>query len=753
MRLTLLVCALTCVLSAQDRLSFSAATILVADNASPRVRLAARMLSEEAGKRAGVRWSIGGPNTPGPKIELALGKVLGQESFENSVRGTDLRLTGEDERGVFYAVGHLLRHLEMSRGTVQLAANYAVRTAPQTRLRGHQLGYRPKPNSYDGWDIPQWEQYIRDLIVFGTNAIELLPPRTDDDPDSPHFPRPQMEMMIAMAKIVDDYGLDLWVWYPAMDDDYSKPETVQFALREWADVLRKLPRLDAVLVPAGDPGHTPAPILLPFLEKMTANLRSVHPGVQMWLAPQGFDAKSIDFFFERMAARPAWLTGITYGPQTRISLSELRRRLPREIPIRHYPDITHTRQAQYPVPDWDVAWGVTNSREPINPRPVDQAKIFAAQQRHTIGFITYSEGCNDDVNKILWSALGWNEQTDPHETLREYGRYFIGPSMAHAFGELLFSLEANWRGPAITNHWVPQTLQQAQALERAASPAQLRNWRFQQALYRAYYDATVQARLVAETAQEQRAMELLREGHYEQAASTLSDSPPVANEWRRRVYQLAEALFQSIHMQLAVERYQGQAGRGNTLDSFEVPLNSRVWLLERIADIRKLPSASERKAAALRLASRTHPGPGGYYDDLGNTARQPHLLPGEGFDADPQFFRGPVNYFNPGQRGPKEWWDQAITFFEQPLRLRYPHLDRTARYRVRVVYGAGPLQLKANGVEIHGFIDQPFQELEFDLPANATKGGEVTLEWTRTRGGGGAGRGCQVAEVWLLRVP
>ena len=35
-----------------------------------------------------------------------------------------------------------------------------------------------------------WEQYIRDLAVFGCNAVELIPPRSDDDADSPLFPLP-----------------------------------------------------------------------------------------------------------------------------------------------------------------------------------------------------------------------------------------------------------------------------------------------------------------------------------------------------------------------------------------------------------------------------------------------------------------------------------------------------------------------------------------------------------------------------------
>ena len=50
--------------------------------------------------------------------------------------------------------------------------------------------------------------------------------------------------------------------------------------------------------------------------------------------------------------------------------------MPKRYPIRHYPDITHSRQCQYPVPDWDLAYAVTEAREVINPRPLDEATIF-----------------------------------------------------------------------------------------------------------------------------------------------------------------------------------------------------------------------------------------------------------------------------------------------------------------------------------------------------------------------------------------
>lgn len=746
-------------LTAQSALDLTRATVVTSANATKRQEKAAALLVEEVERRTGIRWSLAKSAPAGrPAIALAAQPGAPPEGFTNRAEAARNRVTvtGSDDRGVLFGVGHLLRTLDLRPGKATLRADYAITTAPETKLRGHQLGYRPKTNSYDGWDIPQWEQYIRDLIVFGANAVELIPPRSDDDPSSPHFPRPQMEMMIAMSRILDDYGLDVWIWYPAMDDDYSNPKTVEFALAEWAEVFRKLPRVDAVLVPAGDPGHTPAPILLPFLEKQTANLKKFHPKAQLWLAQQGFDAKSLDFFFDAMARRPAWLSGIVYGPQIRVPLAELRRRLPREIPIRLYPDITHSRQSQYPVPDWDTAWALTSSREPINPRPLDQRAIFLATQPHTIGFITYSEGCNDDVNKAVWSALGWRRDTPVIETLREFARYFMGPAMEDDFAHALLALERNWRGPALTNIDVPTTLAQFQSLERRATPAQLSNWRFQQALYRAYYDAYVQRRLVHETAVESRALEALRAPDSRAAiaaAARILDESEInpAPQLRLRVYQLAEALFQSIRMQSSVTLHRAMAGRGNTLDTVDIPLNARAWLRDEFARIEKLSAEKDRQAALAHLAAWSDPGPGGFYDDLGNAARQPHLVAGAPYAEDPQFFRAPVVFFNPAQRGPRSWWDMSMALYELPLQLHYPDLDPRARYRVRVVYGAGPLRLAAGGRELHGYLEKPWEVLEFDVPEEATRDGALHLAWNRPPGAGGPGRGCQVAEVWLVK--
>src|SRR5437763_10137176 len=128
----------------------------------------------------------------------------------------------------------------------------------------------------------------------------------------------------------------------------------------------------------------------------------------MWVSPQSFTKPWLDEFCEILQKQqPGWLSGVVYGPQVRMPLTELRKMIPAKYPIRRYPDITHSLRCQFPVPDWDVAYALTEAREGINPRPQGEAAIFHALQEYAVGFITYSQGCNDDVNNIIWSSLSW----------------------------------------------------------------------------------------------------------------------------------------------------------------------------------------------------------------------------------------------------------------------------------------------------------------------------------------------------------
>jgi hypothetical protein len=739
------------------------AIIVPASDTGAIGRKTAQMLHEEIEKRTQLRLPVGGSG----QTRIVLEKRSGpSEGFTLRTGNGGVIVQGNDDRGVMFGAGYFLRRALMGRQRLEIEGGLNFATAPKYPVRGHQLGYRPKTNAYDGWTVPMWDQYIRELAIFGANTIELIPPRSDDAPDSPHFPLPQMDMMIEQSRIANEYGLDVSIWYPAMDADYSNPATVDFALKQWGEVFRKLPRVDAVFVPGGDPGHTRPRDLLALLEKQAANLRRYHPKAQMWVSPQSFDKAWLDEFYALLDAQPAWLTGIVYGPQVRGSMDELRARVPKRYPVRFYPDITHSIHSEFPVPDWDFAFATTEGREVINPRPLDEAAIFRRYAPASIGFVTYSEGCNDDVNKFLWSGLGWNPDAQVSDILREYSRFFIGADLEERFTKGLFALERNWVEPVMSNNNIGTTLRAFQEMEAQATPQQKLNWRFQEALYRANYDAYIQRRRTEETKQESLAMGALANGAPDalNSAERIVDGNARTEEdsaIRARVFELAEALFQSIHMQLSVPRYQAIAlGRGANLDAIDFALNDRVWLKNELKRVGALPDAAERRAAIDRLAHWKDAGPGGYYDDLGDPEASRHLLRGEPYEKDPDFLRSPMTGF--GAKTPQEgwrisWYTDAETLGETPLRLRYTNLDKTARYRVRVVYGGDtkvPIRLRANErFEIHPFQSRPEppEPLEFDIPGEATQSGELLLEWTRPSGLGGNGRGVQVSEVWLIR--
>jgi hypothetical protein len=785
-------------------IDFTQATVVVPSATTSPERKALALLIDDVAARTLVSWEVtNGLPAAGPvivlgrfsEVRLLLGaraadvdlheSDVGAEGYQIvTVEGPDsplLVVAGRDARGVLFGAGRLLRSLHLGPARAGLLAALNVITTPRYPLRGHQLGYRPKVNSYSGWDLPQWDRYLRDLIIFGCNTIELLPPRTDDAEDSPHFPQPQLDMMAGMSRLAAEYGLDVWIWYPALDKDYGDPATVAFALEEWAGVFRALPRIDALLVPGGDPGHTPPALMFPLLEKQTANLRRFHPQAAMWLSPQGFNQENMEYFFRYLReVKPAWLKGVVFAPWIHMELAEFRRRVDANYPIRFYPDITHTKECQYPVADWDPAFALTQGREPICPRPRDMALILRLLQPHTIGAITYSEGVNDDVNKAVWSALSWNPDASVPEILRDYARVFLNERLADEFAAGLIALEDNWRGPLAENSGVDATLERFRELERRATPADLRNWRLQAALYRAYFDAYVRARLLYERELERQAMDALsaskKIGSEEgmRRATAVLERPfadPTAAAIRVRVFQFAEALFQSINYKSSVPLYRAVTQRrGANLDTLDYPLNNRVWLQAQFDQIRKRDNEADRLAALDRIVNWTDPGPGGFYDDLGNPAAQPHLVPGLGHGRDPAFIHTPLNGHFPADGAPlplrTSWVDYIWGLNDLSITLRYTDLDPRAAYQVRVVYPRfpppsllvsptlGKIRLRADdNIEIHPYIDRPFpvEPVTFDVPQAAIRDGKLTLTWNREPGLGGNGKGCDISEVWLIK--
>ena len=74
-----------------------------------------------------------------------------------------------------------------------------------------------------------------------------------------------------------------------------------------------------------------------------------------------------------------------------------------------------------------------------------------------------------DVNKFIWSALGWDPNAKPAETLRQYSRYLVSERLEDDLAQGLLALERNWDGPLLANESVYETLKLFQRMDACAS--------------------------------------------------------------------------------------------------------------------------------------------------------------------------------------------------------------------------------------------------------------------------------------------
>jgi hypothetical protein len=689
-------------------------------------------------------------------------------------------IAGHDERGALYGAGYVLRKMELRNGQILVPEDLHISSTPVYPIRGHQLGYRPKTNAYDAWTVDQFDHYIRDLAIFGVNSIEIMPPRTDDDFSNSHMKLPAIKMIAEQSRICQKYGLDVWMWYPNMGSDYVTPDSVQKELKERAEVFRVLPKLDALFVPGGDPGDLQPEELFNWLGKVAVVLHQYHPHAKIWVSPQVFRPTSqwYDAFYKEVNRGYPWLGGVVYGPWVKETIREVRQRVRKDLPIRRYPDITHSLSCQYPVQEWDLAYAITLGRECYNPRPYAEKHIHNVFAKYAQGSISYSEGINDDVNKFVWSGQDWNPSTPVMETLRDYARLFIGPDYAEAVAEGIVALENNFKGPLLVNEGVQRTLQQWKDMEKSAPPEVLSNFRFQMCLLRAYYDAYIQRRLIDETELEQEAKDALmaadKTGSLQairQARDILMQAVthPVQPALRQRCFALADSVYRSIGSQLTVRKPQAaMEGRGNFMDNIDLPLNDSKWFLAQLIKMEKMPDENARLEAIRAMLHRTDPGPGGFYDNLGSPDTWKHVIRQKTWAEDPGGLESPFIDFGAslhgdewvdilpvgfqGQAIPRAWMTQVTTLYDTPLKMHYDHLDPHSAYTIRVAYTGrfnSKIKLVADGKYlIHDYIrtgEQPVYE--FPVPADATADGKVEFTWTCLPGE----RGTQVSEVWLIK--
>jgi len=763
-------CSLHSTIEAQS-FDFSKAGIAVSSKlASPQKETFVRVLQEEIKARTQLNLLVQEKSNKLPLIALVLASdvllgdivvpklptpsvVLQKEGFGISIDLSSGRpilwLIGGDERGVLFAIGEFLRKADLNKQKIVVDKTIEIVTAPKYAIRGHQIGYRNTANSWDAWNEKQYEQYIRELALFGSNSIENIP--LQDGPPGPHMKIPREEMNIKMSQICMNYGLDYWVWTPA-DIDLSDQAKFKEEVKVHSDFYKQCPKLDGVFFPGGDPGSNHPKDVMPFLEAISVELKKYHPKAGVWISLQGFSDEQVNYFYEYLGKyKPTWLAGVVSGPSSP-NMADTRFQLPKQYKHRHYPDLTHTIRCQYPTENWDQAFALTEGREVSNPQPFYYAKIHNQFAPLTDGFLSYSDGVHDDINKVIWSQMACNPSKDVRAVLVEYASLFFGHSISAQVADGILALERNWVGPVEENGAIETTFAYWQNLELKNPGLQL-NWRWQQLVMRAYYDTYVKRRKIYEQKLEREANEFLLNAKniginqsMELALNKVNqaDKSPIYPELRQKVVDYCEALFKSIGMQTSVPKYQASgAERGAILDFIDYPLNNRWWMEDEFKKIKKLTSEKEQLERLDIIAKWENPGPGSYYDNISDLSKGPRVKTRTEDATDVL------------------WADNGLSrrrlstqLFQNFPKLEYADLDPNAMYTIRIS-GYGEALLRVDGERIEPTLyNKGMEEFkEFQLSPKYVKDGKLSvtfdepeeskLNWRQHS---------KVFDIWLLQM-
>ncbi len=336
--------------------------IVISNSDASSEKIAAQVLAEEVEKRTGFSWDIvTKPPENGHVIILSSVNQVKNDSIKPE--GYNLKIEDEggkikvfisavDGRGVLYGVGKFLRIMEWQKGELNLPKNIDITSSPAYPMRGHQIAYRALANSYDAWTPEIYEQYIRDLALFGTNSIELIPtggrgPLMKYDP---------LEMNRIVSEICDKYDMDFW-FMTGVEMDLSDVTKRNEVVANHKKVIDLMPRLDGLFFSGGDPGISHPKYVMPLLEDLAVALNQNHPEAKVWFSLQDFDDDEVDYFFDYINKEmPDWFGGLVNGPAS-TWMPDSRLRLPEKYKLRHYPDITHSCRSQFPVSWWDPALG------------------------------------------------------------------------------------------------------------------------------------------------------------------------------------------------------------------------------------------------------------------------------------------------------------------------------------------------------------------------------------------------------------
>ena len=542
------------------------------------------LFSEEWQKRTGFE-PIVAENENVAKIVFSVDPTIeNNDLFVVNYCSEQIIFTAKTIRGLIFGYSLLLRKTTFIDDKAVLKENISGTHAPQKQIRGHQIGYRTTPNTYDAWDYNDYFRCQLDLMAFGANTIEHNGSRGKGEFRNRLMKYEQEEFLIEASRLAKKVDIDVSLWY-ANDDKQTEEE----ALTERDRLFSLMERLDYCFIPGGDPGDMQADDFIQRCKLISKIYKKHHPEGKMHISAQAPHSHPDwgEIFVRELSAEPGEFDAVIMGPNHAYPMHQLREKIPARYPMRFYPDLTHNLRCEYPVnfqqDDWHFAFCNTLSRESVNPRPTELRTLYRIFAPYTIGGVSYSEGVHDDVNKAVWSALEWNKDADLREILLDYARFFIYGVDEEEIADIIFLMEKSWQGDPVENPCIEVVYHKLCTL-LSSHPFLEENWRFKLLYFRSCCDMLVKMRRSFELKLCKEAMLHLKEYNVSSALEVLNT--PFSEDYntlRETITKTADKLFKLIGIQLDVEHYCADGWeRGAVLDTIDNNVTDKAFLISKL---------------------------------------------------------------------------------------------------------------------------------------------------------------------------
>lgn len=510
--------------------------------ATPVERNAVRLLCRELDRRTGVAPEVveegsavsilvGTPDSS-PAVVALLGESglqrladLGAEGFVIRVCDGTTVVASAGPNGVLYGVGRLLRDGVTAEGWV--LPSHDVEDAPALPVRDIYFADH-MGNWYAHAEAAEVEEYLEEMALWGYNelmtCLEVKPGETFFD-------------TVARLHVLEDHARSLgmqvatvvqsntaFVGPPpelkatpgpipmAYDVCPSTPGGREFLVNDKAEYLPIMQPYEVICLWPYDGGgcwcDACAPWSGTYLD-LSREIAATATGesevrVSAWFFERDKPGED-DALFAYLEQQPTWFRDIVAGA------AEVRRW------------VEHGRQVAQPYgvilfPDIAMFDGIPWGGRGANPAPRKWKAELTDTRTMAKGGIVYSEGRYDDINKVVWAQLLWNPDADPAETVRAYGRHYLGPEVAEHVATLVLAVEEGMASLPDNERWRrgifhPEWDVLAESLERRLPTAVSSSWRWQLIRAKTRIEATSATLNDAASTSEERdaARQLLRE--------------------------------------------------------------------------------------------------------------------------------------------------------------------------------------------------------------------------------------------------